>query len=197
MARLPTTRLAGTALLFALASGSVGVGSSGCGPSTPPPTTSGGGGGGGGTGGGGEKVALPGDCVDPLPDGDKRDATRPFDKHVQLDVRDEDLDGDGAPEIFVKPAWSCGDSCNRSIYIARGTCGHYVGSFASIDKYESMDTKTNGLKDLSVRPRRVEEDGNTHCYQVVLKFDGKAYKPAKKRECQCEDNPKCTTWQDQ
>ena len=142
-----------------------------------------------------EKMTPPGDCVDPLPDGDKRDATRPFGKHVQLDVRGDDLDGDGEPDIFVKPAWHCGEACNRSVYIARGTCGHYVGTFPSIDRYESMATKTHGLKDLSVRPRKIEADGEMHCWQLILKFDGKEYKQAQKRECECkETDAKCTTW---
>lgn len=176
----------------------VGVVFFACSPAAPV-NTGGTGTAGTGTTGGGDaaKVAVPGECVDPLPDGDKRDATRPFDKHVQLDVRDEDLDGDGTADFFVKPGWSCGESCNRSVYIARGTCGHYVGTFPSVDRYESMETKSHGLKDLTVRPRRIEDDGNPHCYQIVMKFDGKEYKPAKKRECQCQENPKCTTWEDQ
>ncbi len=167
----------------------------GCGPTTPA-NTGGGGGGGGATAPPVEKVALPGECVDPLPDGDKRDATRPFGKHVQLDVRDEDLDGDGIADLFVKPGWHCGESCNRSVYIARGTCGHYVGTFPSIERYESMSTKSHGLKDLSVRPRKVEEDGEMHCWQLVLKFDGKEYKQAQKRECECkEKDAKCAAWE--
>ena len=138
---------------------------------------------------------MPGDCVDPITDGERRDSTRPFDKHVQNDVRDEDLDGDGVGDAFVKPAWACGDSCMRSAYVMRGTCGHFVGSFPSIDRYESIDTMTNGLKDLLTRPRRVEDDGQMHCYQIVLKFDGTEYKPAKNRECECkEDGAKCTAW---
>jgi hypothetical protein len=143
----------------------------------------------------GAGLKMPGDCVDPLSDGDRHDSTRPFDKHVQQDVRDEDLDGDGVIDAFVKPAWSCGESCTRSVYVVRGTCAHYVGSFQSMEKFESMDTKSNGLKDLSVRPRRIEEDNQMHCYQIVLKFDGTEYKPSKKRECECKDDgAKCTAW---
>ncbi len=138
---------------------------------------------------------MPGDCVDPASDGDRHDSTRPFDKHVQPDVRDEDLDGDGVVDAFVKPGWACGDSCNRSVYVMRGTCGHYVGSFPSTDKFESVETKSNGLKDLSTRPRRHEDDNQMHCYQVILKFDGTEYKPSKKRECECKDEgAKCTAW---
>ncbi len=138
---------------------------------------------------------APGACVDPLSDGDKRDPSRPFDKHVQTDVRDEDLDGDGLMDVFVKPAWSCGDSCKRSAYVVRGTCAHWVGTFGSIDRYETLETKTNGLKDLSVRPRRVGDDGEIHCYNLILRFDGKQYQQAKQRECECKDEaPKCTAW---
>lgn len=140
-------------------------------------------------------MKLPGDCVDATSDGDRHDSTRPFDKHVQLDVRDADLDGDGAVDVFVKPGWACGDSCNRSVYVVRGTCSHYVGSFPSVDKFEAIETKSNGLRDLSTHPRRVEEDNQMHCYQVILKFDGTEYKPAKKRECECKDEgAKCTAW---
>jgi hypothetical protein len=138
---------------------------------------------------------MPGDCVDPLADGDKHDPARPFDKHVQLDVRNEDLDGDGSIDTFVKPAWACGDACKRSVYVMRGTCGHYVGTFPSVDRYEALDQKTNGLRDLSTRPRQHEDDGEMHCYQVVYKFDGKAYQKARQRECECKDEgAKCTAW---
>lgn len=137
----------------------------------------------------------PGTCVDVVSDGDTHDSTRPFDKHVQLDVRDFDLDGDGVVDAFVKPAWACGNSCNRSAYVVRGTCGHWVGTFPSVDRYEALDSKTNGLKDLSVRPRREEEDGQLHCYNVILKYDGTEYKEAKRRECECkEEGAKCTAW---
>lgn len=143
----------------------------------------------------GSALKMPGDCVDPVSDGDRHDSTRPFDKHVQQDVRDEDLDGDGVVDAFVKPGWSCGESCKRSVYVVRGTCGHYVGTFPSMDKFETVETKTNGLKDLSTRPRIQEEDGKIHCYQVILKFDGTAYQPGKKRECECKDEgAKCTAW---
>jgi hypothetical protein len=147
---------------------------------------------------GGSALKLPGDCVDPLSDGDRHDATKPFDKRVQLDVRNEDLDGDGVTDVFVKPGWACGESCNRSAYVIRGTCGHYVGTFPSTDRFETLDTKTNGLKDLSTRPKRQEEDGQVHCYNVIWKFDGTEYKRAKKRECECkEEGAKCTAWEDE
>ncbi len=142
---------------------------------------------------------LPGMCVDPLTDGDIRDATRPFDKHVQLDVRSEDLDGDGVVDTFVMPAWPCGDSCNRSAYVVEGgtACAHYVGTFPSTDAYNTLEHKTNGLYDLSVRPRRVESDGEMHCYNLVLAFDGTKYKEARHRECECKtEGAKCTKWED-
>jgi hypothetical protein len=148
----------------------------------PPPTSS---------------LKLPGECVDPVTDGDKHDATRPFNKHVQLDVRTEDLDGDGVVDSFVMPAWSCGIGCNRSAYVVRtgGTCGHYVGTFPSSDKYETLEHKTNGLKDLSTRPQKTEEDGQIHCYNAVLAFNGTEYKEIKRRECECkEEGAKCTAW---
>lgn len=147
------------------------------------------------TTGGGSALAMPGDCVDPVIDGDKHDASRPFDKHVQADVRNEDLDGDGAMDTFVKPGWGCGDACKRSVYVMRGHCGHYVGTFPSIDRYEALETKSNGLRDLSTRPRQHEDDGELHCYQVVFKFDGKLYQKSKQRECECKDEgAKCTAW---
>lgn len=165
-----------------------------CGGSNKPANT-GGGGSSEGSGAPTSSLKLPGDCVDAVSDGDRRDSTRPFDKHVQLDVRDEDLDGDGVVDVFVKPGWSCGDSCNRSVYVSRGTCSHYVGSFPSIDKFSSLDSKSSGLKDLSTYPRSVEEDGHMHCYNVVFKFNGTEYKPAKRRECECKDEgAKCTAW---
>jgi len=142
-------------------------------------------------------MKLPGECTDPTADGDKHDATRPFDKHVQLDVRTEDLDGDGVVDTFVKPAWSCGDSCNRSAYVVRngGTCGHYVGTFPSTDAYEALDHKTNGLRDLNTRPRKTEEDGQVHCYNAVLAYNGTEYKEIKRRECECKaEGAKCTAW---
>lgn len=137
---------------------------------------------------------MPGDCVDPVTDGDRHDSTRPFDKHVQQDVRDEDLDGDGVVDAFVKPGWACGDSCVRSVYVVRGTCGHYVGSFPSMDNYFAHETKSNGLKDISTRPRHMEEDSQIHCYEQVYKFDGTKYQPSKKRECKCDNDKMCTAW---
>ncbi len=156
------------------------------------------------TAGGGEEggktetsgAKMPGDCVDPTVDGDRHDSTRPFDKHVQQDVRDDDLDGDGVVDAFVKPAWACGDSCIRSVYVMRGTCGHYVGSFPSQDGYFAQETKSNGLKDLSTRPRRIEDDSQMHCYEQIFKFDGTQYQPAQKRECKCDNEKMCTAWQD-
>ncbi|MEO7093045.1 MAG: hypothetical protein ABI175_07340 [Polyangiales bacterium] len=135
--------------------------------------------------------APPGECVDPVVDGDAHDATKPFDKHVQLDVRDIDLDGDGVVDTFVKPAWSCGHGCNRSAYVVRSTCGHYVGTFPSEDSYEALDEKTNGLRDLKARPK-LSDGATLRCYQLVLKYDGKEYKTSKHRECECKDDaPKC------
>ncbi len=142
----------------------------------------------------GGATKMPGECVDPVTDGDHHDSTRPFDKHVQQDVRDEDLDGDGVVDAFVKPAWSCGDSCVRSVYVVRGTCGHYVGSFPSMDNYFAQETKSNGLKDVSARPRRIEDDNQMHCYEQIYKFDGTQYQPAKKRECKCDNEKMCSSW---
>lgn len=137
------------------------------------------------------------DCVDPVADGDQHDPSRPADHHVQLDVKEYDLDGDGEVDYFVKPAWPCGHGCYRSAYVARGTCGHYVGTFPSEDNWEALDSKTNGLKDIKARPRK--SDGQElHCFQVMWKFDGKAYEAEKHRECECKDEaPKCEAeWTD-
>lgn len=136
-------------------------------------------------------VSVPGECVDPVADGDQHDPTRPADKHVQLDVRDIDLDGDGVIDTFVKPAWSCGHGCNRSAYVVRSTCGHYVGTFPSEDRYEALDEKTNGLRDIKAHPRR-SDGAALRCYQLILKFDGKQYQGTRHRECECKDeSPKC------
>jgi len=142
---------------------------------------------------------LPGKCVDPVNDGDERDPSRPFGKHVQLDVRSDDLDGDGVADTFVMPAWPCGISCNRSAYVVASgsSCGHYVGTFPSTDAYSTLEHKTNGLHDLSVRPRKMGSDGELHCYNNVLAFDGKAYREIKHRECECKDEgAKCTAWEE-
>ncbi|GAC1570822.1 MAG: hypothetical protein NVS3B20_02600 [Polyangiales bacterium] len=140
------------------------------------------------------EVTPPGSCVDPISDGDQHDATRPFDKHVQLDVHAEDLEGDGVVDEFVMPAWSCGQACIRSAYLMRGTCGHYLGSFPSTNAYEAIAHKSHGLKDLSTHPRTEEADG-LHCYQAILTFDGTQYRESKRRECECKDEgAKCTSW---
>lgn len=145
-------------------------------------------------GGGSSALKLPGECVDPVIDGDRHDSNKPFDKHVQQDVKDEDLDGDGVVDAFVKPAWYCGDSCVRSVYVMRGHCGHYVGSFPSVDNYYAHETKTNGLKDISTRPRHMEDDNQIHCYEQIFKFDGTKYQPDKKRECKCDNEKMCAAW---
>jgi hypothetical protein len=155
--------------------------------------------GGGESGGGGSSSGMTFDneCVDPVSDGDTHDPTRPADHHVQLDVKEFDLDSDGEVDYFVKPAWPCGHGCYRSAYVARKTCGHYVGTFPSEDNYEALDDKTNGLKDIKARPKK--SDGQElHCYQVIWKFDGKQYQANKHRECECKDEaPKCEAdWTD-
>ncbi len=145
---------------------------------------------------GGEKVSLPGDCVDPLIDGDLHDSSRPFDKHVQYDVTGDDMDADGDRDVIVKPGWNCGESCKRSIYVMRGKCGHYVGTFTSTERFEFTAEKSHGLNDLSARPKRVEDDGEVHCRNVVYRFDGKQYQPNKTRECECKaEGAKCTAWE--
>lgn len=140
---------------------------------------------------------MPGDCVDPVSDGDRHDPTRPADHHVQPDVKGWDLDDDGVADAFVKPAWSCGQGCYRSAYVVRGTCGHYVGTFASSDRYELLDEKSHGLHDLKARPERPGDNGQ-QCFQVIWKYDGKQYQAARHRECECkEDSPKCEgSWTD-
>jgi hypothetical protein len=139
----------------------------------------------------GEPMKFDSDCVDPVADGDKHDPTRPFDKHVQLDVRNDDLDGDGVVDIFVKPAWSCGNGCNRSAYVSRGTCGHYVGTFPSEDNWEVLPETTNGLHDIKARPKKSDGE-QLRCFQLIVKYDGKAYQVSKHRECECKDEaPKC------
>jgi hypothetical protein len=155
--------------------------------------------GGGGEGGGGSSSGMKFDneCVDAVSDGDTHDPTRPADHHVQLDVKTADLDGDGEVDYFVKPAWPCGHGCYRSAYVARGTCGHYVGTFASEDNWDALDEKTNGLKDIKARPKRSDGE-QLRCYQVMWKFDGKQYQAEKHRECECKDeSPKCEAdWTD-
>ncbi len=147
--------------------------------------------------GGSSDLALGGECVDPVTDGDNHDSTRPFGKHVQLDVHSFDLDDDGKVDIFVKPAWSCGHGCNRSAYISRGTCGHYVGTFPSEDYYEMMPEKSHGLHDIKARPKR-SDGADLRCFQLMLSFDGKQYEVTKHRECECkEEAPKCeANWTD-
>lgn len=137
------------------------------------------------------------ECVDPMSDGDSHDPMRPFDKHVQLDVRDYDLDDDGKVDIFAKPAWSCGYGCMRSAYVVRGTCGYYVGTFPSEDNYEMLPEKSNGLHDIKARPKQ-SNGTEVHCFQIILKYDGKKYQITKHRECECkEDSPKCeANWTD-
>ena len=139
----------------------------------------------------GSGIALEGECVDPVADGDRHDSTRPADHHVQLDVRQEDIDGDGVVDFFVKPAWACGHGCFRSAYVARGTCGHYVGTFPSEDNWQVLDSKSHGLSDIKARPSK--SDGQAlRCFQIVYQFDGKQYEPNKHRECECKDEaPKC------
>ena len=137
------------------------------------------------------------ECVDPVADGDTHDPSRPADHHVQLDVKEYDIDGDGEVDYFVKPAWPCGHGCFRSAYVARGTCGHYVGTFPSEDNWDALDDKTNGLKDIKARPKKSDGE-ELHCYQVIWKFDGKQYQANKHRECECKDeSPKCEAeWTD-
>ena len=94
-------------------------------------------------------------------------------------------------DVFVKPAWACGRGCLRSVYVARGTCGHYVGTFPSEDDWQVLDSKSHGLSDIKARPSK--SDGEAlHCFQIVYQFDGKQYEPSKHRECECKDEaPKC------
>lgn len=153
------------------------------------------------SGGGMPQIALPGACVNPVADGDKHDGTRPFDKHVQDDNDfTGDLDDDGLPDQAVEPAWSCGETCTRSIYVMRQSCGHYVGSIGTRHRYDVLDEKHNGLHDLAAYPTTYEVDSTKHCWEVRYAFDGKVYKHTKKRECDCamtETSKRCSPeWED-
>jgi hypothetical protein len=146
-------------------------------------------------------VKLPGDYVDPVIDGNRHDGTRPFDKHVQDDNDFQgDLDDDGHPDQAVEPAWSCGETCNRSIYVMRNSCGHYVGTIGTRHRYDVGDAKHHGLHDLSGYPTTYEADDTKHCWEVHYEFDGTVYKPLKRRECECamtETTKRCSPdWED-
>jgi hypothetical protein len=129
------------------------------------------------------------------------DGTRPFDKHVQDDNDFQgDLDDDGHPDQAVEPAWSCGETCNRSIYVMRNSCGHYVGTIGTRHRYDVGDAKHHGLHDLSGYPTTYEADDTKHCWEVHYEFDGTVYKPLKRRECECamtETTKRCSPdWED-
>jgi hypothetical protein len=131
-------------------------------------------------------VSLPGACVDPIVDGDKHDGTRPFDKHVQDDNDfSSDLDDDGTPDQAIEPGWSCGETCNRSLYVMRKGCGVYVGTIGSRHRYDVRDDKHHGLHDISAYPATYEADDSKRCWEVVWEFDGSQYKRTKRRECDC------------
>lgn len=146
-------------------------------------------------------VKLPGACVDPVVDGNRHDGTRPFDKHVQDDNDFQgDLDDDGLPDQAVEPAWSCGETCNRSVYVMRKSCGHYVGTIGTRHRYDVLDEKHHGLHDLSGYPTTYEADDTKHCWEVRWQFDGTVYKHEKRRECECamsETTKRCSPdWED-
>jgi hypothetical protein len=138
------------------------------------------------------KIDLPGSCVDPVSDGDKHDSARPFDKHVQVDDETADLDGDGFPDVIVEPAWSCGETCNRSAYVMRGQCGHYVGTFPSQQRWEALEEKHHGLVDIMAHPSNFDDNNDKQCWQAVWQYDGSAYKRVKHRQCECKtEGAKC------
>ncbi len=134
------------------------------------------------------EAKLPGACVDPVVDGDNHDGMRPFDKHVQDDNDfTGDLDDDGHADQAVEPAWSCGETCNHSLYVmAKGKgCGHYVGTIGTRHRYDLLDDKHHGLHDIAAYPTSYDADDTKHCWEVRWQFDGTTYERVKKRECDC------------
>ena len=144
---------------------------------------------------------MPGACVDPVLDGDKHDGMRPFDKHVQDDNDfSGDLDDDGHPDQAVEPAWSCGETCSRSLYVMRKSCGYYVGTIGTRHRYDVLDEKHHGLHDIAAYPTSYEADDTKHCWEVRYQFDGTSYQHIKRRECDCvmtETSKRCAPdWED-
>jgi hypothetical protein len=149
----------------------------------------------GGGSGNTSRVKVPGACVDPLVDGDLHDQTRTFEEHVHIDVHSIDLDDDGDTDFFVVSP-QCSTACVRSAYIARGSCGIYVGTFNSTSEFFPKDSKHEGLKDLVIHPHE-QEDNNQHCYEARLEFNGKKYIEKARRECECKapgEEAKCEAW---
>lgn len=134
-------------------------------------------------------VALPGECVEVMPDAKMRLAamyeqgaqgpmagSEPFAEEQPAEHAGPDVDGDGTPDRFVtSPEWLEAGIEAALVYVMRGDCGHYVGDVGSIG--EAGTDRAKGLLDLKVIENASCEGAPCGCETgtTVFRFDGTAY----------------------
>lgn len=132
-------------------------------------------------------------CVEPLADARRRMAARldrDFDPRG-LEVRElADLDGDRKHDWFIADALGCGTGgCAHEVYLARGTCGGWVGD---LDFHDLMprSERAGGLAVLDVR----WDLGCCSRIESIASFDGQRYRE-RERTCNLDNTePNADTW---
>lgn len=129
-------------------------------------------------------LPLPGSCVNPVIDALDRlgpDA----DREGLREERSLDLDGDGHSDALITHGAFCGTGgCTWHLYVARETCGHYVGELFGVLPL-ALPRVAKGLIELEVAAR-------TGCAGMArtetrARFDGTAYLAYSVRKCRCPD----------
>lgn len=88
-----------------------------------------------------------------------------------------DLDGDGTKDFViieggVRAVWS------YRLYVARGSCGHFVGRVTSFDTVIGLADRHDGLRDIQTLTDECETLPNVHWCKSVFRFDGTQYRVA-------------------
>lgn len=120
-------------------------------------------------------VVITGDCVDPIKDATKR---APHHGPPLFEPRRVDLDGDDDPD-WILTTDADAYAYHGYVYITRGSCAHFVGSWEGAQPSAS-GTATRGVLDLeSGSPCKVDCCPSEKVR--VMKFDGRAYRKAGER----------------
>jgi hypothetical protein len=143
-------------------------------------------------------LALAGCRPAPLPTAARRAAPRPscptpeqdLARRAGLDVnvpwglrfvRERlDLDGDGVADLLLSTNAQCGSGgCDWHVYLRPGACARWQGR--AFGRFEGTQPGPTRLRDLVVAPH----SGACDAEEVVLRHDGRQYRPHASRRCRC------------
>jgi hypothetical protein len=132
---------------------------------------------------------LPGRCVE-IPNVKAKvrsqDGSMEFEVETHV-VPDLDVDGYGSPVVLVPDDSpdQVADNMTWTMYLKRGDCGYDIGTITGLDDPASLESESNGFRDLSTvraaaRPTG-RGRGRGNVVSTEYKFDGKRYYAGKGR----------------